>query len=199
MWPGEGASGTLGGGREDWGRSWEAVWRTAGVHSGGGKRVRKCPHGPLAVGCGQALGWSQRQRGVGGQRATGGAGGCASHPAPTACRAAAPGSPFFAVGPQPRPGLLSGAEPSVPSLPQQLRACMGQPPRPQGWDTWAGTYDPRDPGNVTSVVLFPSTERRRSWNRKDAGNPPQCALPCPCRLGPRRGDPATSCLLCPSG
>lgn len=29
------------------------------------ERVKKCLHGPLAVGCGEALGWSQRQRGVG--------------------------------------------------------------------------------------------------------------------------------------
>ena len=40
------------------------------------ERVKKCLHGPLAVGCGEALGRSQRQwglrDGVGGKRAGGG-------------------------------------------------------------------------------------------------------------------------------
>ena len=46
-------------------RSQEAVWRMEGVHSGGRKKAKKCFHGPLAVGCGEALGWSQRQWGMG--------------------------------------------------------------------------------------------------------------------------------------
>lgn len=38
------------------------------------------------------------------------------------------------------------------------------------------------PGKVTSAVPSPSTERRCSWNRKGAGDPPQHALVCPSGL-----------------
>lgn len=144
-------------------RSQEAVWRMEGVHSGGRKKAKKCFHGPLAVGCGEALGWSQRQWGMGdgvgrekGRRR--GRWLCQSpcphslprcstrlsllcSPAPTSRevadrQASRPWtvriSPVRKWTPcdssQPRasrPGLLSGAEPSVPSLPQQLLAFTG--------------------------------------------------------------------------
>ena len=153
-------------------------------------------------------GWGM---GWGGKRAGGGAGGCASHPAPTACPAAAPGSPFSAVLPQPPERWQTGRLPghglygsallgNGPRVTPHSRGhpgqafCLGQSPASPAspsscWHSRGSRLGVRartpglerttrvTPGNVTSAVLSPSTER------KDAGNPPQYALLCPCRLG----------------
>ena len=213
-----GASGTLGGGREEWGQE------SGGSMAHGRRALRRkkesekvpswAPGSGLWGGAGTEpeavgdAGWGGREEGW--RRA----GGCAGHPAPTACPAAAHGSPFSAVLPRPpeRPqtgrlpghgpygSALLGKGPRVTPWTPHSRGhpgqalCLGQSPASPASPSscWrsrgsylgirAGTSGLEHttrvtPGNVTSVVLSPSTER------KDAGNPPRYALLCPCRLG----------------
>ena len=87
----------------------------------------------------------------------------------------------------PRPGLLSGAE---PSLPQRLRACTGQSPQRQGLETWAGAYGPRDPreGPLCGSVSF----QGRRWEPPaacsrvplQAGGPDVVTWPHPAQRAP---------------
>lgn len=116
--------------REEWGQ----VGRQYGAWQACTQEEREwCLHGPLAVGCGRGAGMEPEAAGVGWKRATGGAGGCASHPVPTACLL------------QHRLPLLCSRAPDLPRANRQASRPTDRADRPCWERDFMCTLDPSQP------------------------------------------------------